>query len=119
KKLEIPGGSRQGTEKIVSKHWRPKCTRSRAHKNCGGSHLLTGSVRRGFKNVLLIPSRYTSSNLGMEILITSSISVVQDEAPDKICCESTSEKHDQNGKALPQGRSTVLKRYRFNGITGR
>src|SRR5260370_16948971 len=64
----------------------------------------------------LASCRDVSSNIGLEILITALIPLVQEEAPGKVCGESPGEKNDQNRKPLPKGGRAVLKCDGFNRI---
>src|SRR5260370_35950186 len=64
----------------------------------------------------LASCRDVSSNIGLEILITALIPLVQEEAPDNVCGESPGEKNHQNRKPLPKGGRAVLKCDGFNRI---
>jgi hypothetical protein len=50
--------------------------------------------------------------------MTSFIADIQDDAPDKIRCESACKQHHEHRQALPQVSRTVLNCEGFDGITG-
>ena len=69
----------------------------------GAARLPQWGIGGGFENALFATFRDFAANLGLEVLVTSAVANVQDEAPDKVCSKAAGEYYDQHGNGSPAG----------------